>query len=569
MKKNEIIEYVKHARIDENSRSTKPSKWFIADDATAFLRDSVFDNVPVYLSSPGLFIYSAFFRQKTIKKNVMENLINWNFGPSGGYGYGISYERGYKESIPTILPPLDEFRLKSLNNAEPVFFLRQFVGYSPTAYLEINQKFAQTLGIHEVRSKHAYCRLNSDGDVQETVYAKYDDDGIVCIAQQQLLEFYMLLADLVLVRFFEIMRYDDVMSISAGKRKSCKVFDAEKELYFRKLTFHDKEGMLNGTVIRGYQVLRNFKTYKELLTLTEESENNQYATFLAYDWKHKTVRECSCDPAQLGNYFVKSDLPYGTSPAFFKPEVLSKYKQDPDKYSIKQRSISCRSVWNLKTYDINDAGQVHTYLIYLGNLPYKEQLYWQSFNEPPKSSISQRAITTDFIGEWDTSYDPLESLESILLKFPSVQYKTQLLAIWALPSEKKRDPFQTLHHVITESAKEWRDQILELAKIVIDNFQKTNLRKIASSLKCDDPRLGSIQLLKKCLQEQKLDEAIIGEIIIPLNELWKMRSSISAHGGGKIPDTDLKIDYRNRLTKIHKSMKLLSELIVSGVLKID
>jgi hypothetical protein len=99
------------------------------------------------------------------------------------------------------------------------------------------------------------------------------------------------------------------------------------------------------------------------------------------------------------------------SPAFFKPEVLLKYKADSDKYSLAGRSISCRGGWSLQTYDINDAGQVHTYLVYLRNLPHEEQLYWKSYNEKPKRTISNRAFTTDFEGTSHTEYDPVESLK--------------------------------------------------------------------------------------------------------------------------------------------------------------
>jgi hypothetical protein len=76
-------------------------------------------------------------------------------------------------------------------------------------------------------------------------------------------------------------------------------------------------------------------------------------------------------------------------------------------------------------------------------------------------------------------------------------------------------------------------------------------------------------LLNACLRTCELDNDVIDEVMKPLHELWDMRSSISAHGGGQVPDTDLKLDHRNRLTDIHGSMKLLSELILSGILNID
>lgn len=68
-------------------------------------------------------------------------------------------------------------------------------------------------------------------------------------------------------------------------------------------------------------------------------EPKQYTTFIAQDWKHDLVHECSCDPGHLGNYFVESDLPFQTSPAFFRPEVRLKYKANPDKYQMEGRSI--------------------------------------------------------------------------------------------------------------------------------------------------------------------------------------------------------------------------------------
>ncbi len=113
----------------------------------------------------------------------------------------------------------------------------------------------------------------------------------------------------------------------------------------------------------------------------------------------------------VANYFTASDLPFEMSPAFFRPDVLLKYKGDSEKYRLEDRSITCRNAWHLETYDINDAGQVHTYLIYLQRLPYDEQLYWKSYNEKPKSSISKRAFTTDFEGNWYNEYDALASLK--------------------------------------------------------------------------------------------------------------------------------------------------------------
>jgi len=67
---------------------------------------------------------------------------------------------------------------------------------------------------------------------------------------------------------------------------------------------------------------------------------------------------------------------------------LHRFKADPEKYSLDDRSITCRNAWYLKSYDINEAGQVHAYIGDLARLPIEEQRYWQSFNEWSNGSIS-------------------------------------------------------------------------------------------------------------------------------------------------------------------------------------
>ena len=60
-----------------------------------------------------------------------------------------------------------------------------------------------------------------------------------------------------------------------------------------------------------------------------------YVKFLAHDWRNRRITKISTDPNATTNYFVahENSLPFETSPAFFRPEVLLKYKADQDKYA--------------------------------------------------------------------------------------------------------------------------------------------------------------------------------------------------------------------------------------------
>ena len=145
------------------------------------------------------------------------------------------------------------------------------------------------------------------------------------------------------------------------------------------------------------------------------NKDGSHHEFIAYDWRNHRVRTISIDPKETVNYFEaeKNDLPFELSPAFFKPEVLLKYKGDKAKYTVRERDIHCRAAWHLEAFDVNEAGQVFAYICYLRRLPESELLHWLSYNEEPKASISKRAFINDFEGRFVPFIDPLEKIKNI------------------------------------------------------------------------------------------------------------------------------------------------------------
>jgi hypothetical protein len=154
--------------------------------------------------------------------------------------------------------------------------------------------------------------------------------------------------------------------------------------------------------------------------------------------------------------------------------VLHRYKADQEKYEVQDRSISCRGTWSLRTYDINDAGQVHTYLRYLRELPYKEQLYWKAFNEWPKAWLSKRAITTDFKGEVYAEYDALNALKHKIRRLDDSP------PAWWSPRGDKL--LNTVHYPATAASTEWANEILALDQLLVEGFRSKNLKALAKEL---------------------------------------------------------------------------------------
>jgi len=534
-------------------------EWLKFEDAVEFLTRTTRGLIPIYVSMSDIYIYSVLTPQERMINNYIDDIMKWNFGPSSGWGYGLTNdEHGKPKKM--LYSPLEHTGSRVFNGSEPIFFLRYFEGcLGKKSYPELNQKVAHILDIHWMPERSAYCRLDRLGDYQDIIIIKNTDQGIVCALDSDALELYMFLTDTVLVRLFGLTRCHDWSNFMETDRETTLLMDSHTELYARR-TIAIGRRQKEAAWLRGFQIIRRARNNNIMFRLLqgEEIEPKQYATFIVLDWKHGVVREWSCSPELLGNYFEESDLPYETSPAFFRPEVLSKYKQDPDKYKVESRIIYCRGAWSLR-YDINEEGQVYVYLRDLGALPYKEQLYWRSFNELPKAGISSRAWKTDFLAEWDTDYDPLESLKDILSHFPSTSDGTE---VWKPDPER----LARLSYVVTDSVKEWEDQILQLAIIIVDGLNKKAIKAIAKELGCFDKELGSIKLLRECLI-RGIPEEQVTQIIEPLTELWELRSHRGiAHRGDRPSVGSLREHYRELLSKCDRAMRLLADLIEAKVL---
>jgi hypothetical protein len=80
---------------------------------------------------------------------------------------------------------------------------------------------------------------------------------------------------------------------------------------------------------------------------------------IAHDWRNKRIARISTDLKATTNYLEAhgNSLPFELAPAFFRPDVILKYKTDKDKYTVGERDITFRASWRLEAFDINEAGQ--------------------------------------------------------------------------------------------------------------------------------------------------------------------------------------------------------------------
>lgn len=347
------------------------------------------------------------------------------------------------------------------------------------------------------------------------------NDGRVVTIKREDMDVLLLMLKSSYVLLFDSTRFDPGNFSSWGDGPEANISLADENLYYRGRANAGRESYL-----RGFQVTApaiNDRLRRRLMW--EPAEPKQYVSFTAQDWKHGQVRECSCDPVQLGNYFVPSELPFAISPAFFRPEVLLKYKVDPDKYQIDRRSIHCRGTWFLKSYDINEAGQVHAYLGDLSLLPYAEQIYWKAYNEAPKSGISKRAYKSDFLAEWDDAPDPLESLKRQMQLLHDKQ-----VAWWSL---KNAQLLERTHYPVTDGQEEWANELMLLDQLVVEGVSRSYFKAKAESLGVAvDPQWGSLKLMGEVLLKQQVNDDEINAVLSPLKSLHELRSKMKGHASG-------------------------------------
>ncbi len=535
------------------------ARWLEGRDIPAFLERSASEDVPIYVTPNTFYLYAVFVPEERLSGDWIKDGLAWNFSVSQGWGYGF-HKDGEGKLIPSIFPPVDRGN-RLLDGAEPLIFLRCLEGRG-SPYVELNQRFAHLIGIHRFEDGGAYRKLDGNGDFENVVLTERGDSGWVCTASRTALDFYMFLTGTVLVRVFEFIRPFPTWG-KESSRDEAVLRGRDESVFARRVLAFDDSGQVIGCLLRGFQILRRQLEDDKLFKILkgESVEAKEYETFLIQDWKNDRVVEWSCSPDSLGNYFVKSSLPYQTSPAFFRPEVLSKYKQDPDKYQLDVRNIHCRGAWSLQSYDINEEGQVHTYISYLGDLPSSEQLHWKQFNEAPKAGISKRAYQTDFEASWDVDPDPVWEIRALLRDFPATANGN---VVWSTRSADPDKALELVGHVVTDSSKEWRDAILDLSKVVIEGFEESSLRKVAGSLGCDDGKLRSLKLIRKILEARGVDESMIREACDPLDELQSQRSGKAAHGLSAKPPARPREEFRSRLVAVRAALNRLSDLVRKG-----
>ncbi len=523
----ELIEEIDTLPADGPERDS----WVRAERHLHFLRrnSAASDEVVLHLSSKPSYVLPVVVRRSDVTPPDHDDLLGWSFNAYGGRSSYVQDGAGKIDMDYECSPGPH-----SLRNCQRLVFVRDLPDVPDTTTYELLQEFTHAEGILWRDEQRAYCRVDGYGNwspvVSITDKGQGDRDFVLITCQRDALERYLVATDSILVRFFDLTMIpirDDFHSWEGGSREQ--IIESDRISYIR-CVHPDGYGYT-----RGVQLISPLSPAEPLFKPIFDPWDwsaEEHASFTVLDFRHNRVVEVSTDRRYSTSYFdaSKNDLPFETSPAFFDPEVLAKYKADREKYTVDEENgtIRCRGSWSLRHYDINPAGQVHAYLYDLRQLPYREQLHWKSHNEDPKDGVSKRAYESHFLGQWPTDSTPLERILDTVNRWASLKVDW-----WQI---EDREMPRRINTPISDSRDEWGTAFLELSKVVIEGFRKV---PIQAALRREnilfESDYGTLTLLERLLSTRALEDE--GPVQLKgLKEAQLIRTKAHSHSAGSEAD---------------------------------
>lgn len=259
-----------------------------------------------------------------------------------------------------------------------------------------------------------------------------------------------------------------------------------------------------------------------------ETRDEIYEDFIIGEDEVGRAIKFTCEIDKLGDYFGKNpDAPNYLTPVFFRSEVLQKYYNNPELYTVTEGSVSCKGRWHLRL-DNDHGDHVAVFLGDLGgDLPESERQYWRAFNVAPSGEMSGSYVRRSFLGQWADAKKPDHQLKRA---YKDLQSRWRQVHGWQLhrnPHKIDEGILDRLHVPLNETQTEFEDQLMILAKLLVDFLNDRGIGKVVGKGPEGERSLGKLQ---RFLEEVGYEQA--DEDLSLLREIQELRSRVAAHTKG-------------------------------------
>jgi hypothetical protein len=418
------------------------------------------------------------------------------------------------------------YRFGDRDGIEPLVIPRDFHGVRPD-YVEILEEFRLFHQLYWDAARGVYLKFDEAGNPHEVIRIKAN--RVVEVSKLHIRQF-LALKGAVLVVFFDSVR-NSTLDIEAVPEPERRVEVRNDDCRYHVNAVRDDRILSNRwrsfSRLCGKRVIRPLPPEQSGFWPFDDQPEEYPEFIIAVDQDGKPVRY-SCNHEQLANYFgANSQAPHYLTPVYFRKEVLSKYYDNPNLYSVEDGYLRCGSLWGLRM-DNNLPDHVVVYLGDLGrDLPASERPYWQSFNTLPERGISKTAWSRDFMAEFA---EPVRVDLRFRYKYSSFNRAWAQKFSWPffLPLHGAEQHLaRIIRSLLNDSQAEFDGQVLALTKLLVDSLNEKELGRLASDLPAG---AKGIDKLEAFLSKQGFPN--VPEVVGLLRDLQDIRSSGAAHRKG-------------------------------------
>lgn len=407
-------------------------------------------------------------------------------------------------------------------HVEPIVYSRNFHGIKPEQF-DLSEEFRLYHNLYHDRSNDRYIHIDDRDD--ETVAVEVSSSSRIR-AKTYLLRQYMAARQLALAIYFDQSATASV-DVEVAKASFPRIEIASAD---RRYDFHIGEvmGRTFSRLIGKKIILPPPITEAGIWPYSHRSP--QYAEFIIGVDRNGSPITHTSDPDALANYFGANEAaPHYLTPIWFTRNVLAKYYDDPNKYSVEDSYLRCGSLWGLRM-DNNLSDHVAVYLGDLGrDLSYEEQVYWRHFNVTPDDrQTSETNYRRSFLAEFTDPSAPDLVFRQRYTLFSKAWLNEFGWSLYRPLHEGDIHILKQLRAPISDALGEFETQLLYLVKLLIDSL---NEKELTAALGSAVPNEQGISKFERYLETKAYP--FKDRDIRLLRTLQNLRSSATAHAKGR------------------------------------
>lgn len=372
---------------------------------------------------------------------------------------------------------------------EPLVLARHFHSLRED-FFEVAQEFRLYHNLYPDQPKKRFIIFDQDGNDSEAV--RYAPDSMEI--RTDLLLQYCSIKQMALAIFVQSTRYSkytlDQLDLNEAHSE---VRDANHQLHLA--VFPNKSSFAPGFETLGTIMGKKYILPDPMPGHDGSHHAENYQQFITGTDAHGESIKHTCNPTKLANYFGRNpDAPNYLTPVFFRPEVLSKYYAEPQKYSVKDGYLSCGGLWGLHI-DNDHSDYLVVFLGDLGrNLSETERSYWLSFNIPPGGrQISETNFRRSFLAE---PTNPQKA--DLVFKHQYGHFREDFSKAtgwdFFLSLHQDDEHFLTgLHLMVNDNQVEFDAQLIALTKILVDSINEKEIAKGLKTLMENDKGITKLE----------------------------------------------------------------------------